>query len=566
MDVSKIILLVFCLSLVSGFGMVPPALGQNAGDIIFTEVMRNSAVVGDVSGEWFEIYNRTDSGINLQNWTLRDPTPDDLPDTPKVISTTELIIPARSYFLFAADADSNQNGGLPTVDVVFADRLDTYRLLNSADGLELRSPSNTVIDRVDWDDGTNFPDPANAGAAMQYILDVNDPNSHVLNNSGTNWTRAEIPYGGGDRGTPRQGLEEFDPVLDVNPDDLLDFGRTNMVNLPLPIQKDVDVENDGGRKDGKLVSVLSAEITSGDTANFSLVSPFTQIDLLPGKGKDIDINFSTGISENRIYSAVLTLTTNLPAPDDTVTVDLKAEVVLPVAAPAARAVLINEFSYDPQDQGVINDYNGDRIRVDAGEEEFVELFNTLDQAVDLSGWTLDDDSVENENTFVFPFGTTIPARGFLVVFGGGDPSNYPFQTFTGLPNLGNGGDQVYLNDGTDTDQDSVGYEDGATGTLNNIGLVADGGSLARQTDGGLPWESRTGPVPGPNKVTIGLTNDLSVPTPTRTPTGQVTPTWTPAPTATNTHSADFNGDEVVNAEDLLEFCRQWREERAQGTK
>jgi len=191
-NASKINLLIVCHFLVLVFVVAPPAQGQSPGDIILTEVMRNTAMVGDASGEWFEIYNRTDAGINLQDWTVRDPSPDD-GDTPKVISTTELIIPAGSYFLFAAAADSNQHGGLPPVDVVFTDRLDTYRLLNSADGLELRSATDAVIDRVEWDDGTNFPDPGDGGAAMQYIRDVDDPSSHILNDVGANWTRAEIP-------------------------------------------------------------------------------------------------------------------------------------------------------------------------------------------------------------------------------------------------------------------------------------------------------------------------------------------------------------------------------------
>ena len=76
--------------------------------------------------------------------------------------------------------------------------------------------------------------------------DVDAAASPILNDIGENWSRAEIPYGDGDRGTPRQGLEEFDPAIEFVPRDSIDFGRTNLANLPLPIQKDIDLSSRDG--------------------------------------------------------------------------------------------------------------------------------------------------------------------------------------------------------------------------------------------------------------------------------------------------------------------------------
>lgn len=59
-------------------------------------------------------------------------------------------------------------------------------------------------------------------------------------------------------------------------------------------------------------------------------------------------------------------------------------------------------------------------------------------------------------------------------------------------------------------------------------------------------------------------------TPTETPDSSPTPSQTPtqalaSPTPTNTPgSADLNGDNLVNAEDLLEFLRQWRNAPLKG--
>ena len=50
-----------------------------------------------------------------------------------------------------------------------------------------------------------------------------------------------------------------------------------------------------------------------------------------------------------------------------------------------------------------NDYNNDGVGSSAADE-FVEIYNTTDSAVDISGWNLDDDDVTNDNTFTFPGG------------------------------------------------------------------------------------------------------------------------------------------------------------------
>ncbi len=62
------------------------------------------------------------------------------------------------------------------------------------------------------------------------------------------------------------------------------------------------------------------------------------------------------------------------------------------------SLVISEIMYNPLD------------RPDGKNLEFVELFNSLSTAEDLSGWRLDGDA-----DFNFPPGTVIPAGGFLVV-------------------------------------------------------------------------------------------------------------------------------------------------------
>lgn len=96
-------------------------------------------------------------------------------------------------------------------------------------------------------------------------------------------------------------------------------------------------------------------------------------------------------------------------------------VTLLIAGEPARAVFINEALADPPN-GIAGDANHDGVR-DGSDDEFVELVNAQDDAVDISGWTVRTHPVSStsETTrHVFAPGTIIPAHDALVVFGGGN--------------------------------------------------------------------------------------------------------------------------------------------------
>lgn len=147
------------------------------------------------------------------------------------------------------------------------------------------------------------------------------------------------------------------------------------------------------------------------------------------------------------------------------------------------AVVLNEMLFDPAggtpaNPGDGGDANYDGIR-DAQGDEFVELVNTEDFSVDLSGFMMwDQDYVDDkskEPRHLVPKGTILAPGQALVVFGFGTPGidnrktidkkpnpNFGKPTFdfggsivqvttSGLLNLNNGGDVFYL-------QDSLGNE------------------------------------------------------------------------------------------------------------
>lgn len=138
-------------------------------------------------------------------------------------------------------------------------------------------------------------------------------------------------------------------------------------------------------------------------------------------------------------------------------------------------VVINEIHADPA-LGTVGDANNDGSR-SSSADEFVELYNIGNSAVDISGWRLRDNA--NGNRHTFPEGTILAAKKAIVVFGGGNPTGSfggaVVQTATsGALGLNNGGDQVSLLN-----------RSGATITLYNYSGTegGDNQSITRSPDG-----------------------------------------------------------------------------------
>ena len=182
--------------------VICPVFSQNPGDIIITEIMQDPSAVSDTNGEYFELYNTTASDININNWTVKD-----LGSNAHVITNGgPLIVPANGYALLAKNADSMTNGGL-TVDYAYGSGMT---LGNSDDEIILETPGSMIIDQVNYDGGTTFPDAT--GASMNL-----DPSSYNMmsNDNGSNWCTSTMIYGDGDSGSPGN-LNEYCPKLGVN--------------------------------------------------------------------------------------------------------------------------------------------------------------------------------------------------------------------------------------------------------------------------------------------------------------------------------------------------------------
>lgn len=109
-------------------------------------------------------------------------------------------------------------------------------------------------------------------------------------------------------------------------------------------------------------------------------------------------------------------------------------------------LVLNEILYDPSNSGLDGDANGDG-QYAQNEDEFIELYNNSNTALDVSGFEVYDTEALEAGVprHVIPEGTVIPPFSALVVFGGGNPTgdfggSLVQTSTTGDMNLNNAGD------------------------------------------------------------------------------------------------------------------------------
>ena len=102
--------------------------------------------------------------------------------------------------------------------------------------------------------------------------------------------------------------------------------------------------------------------------------------------------------------------------------------------------------------------NNPSIPFQERDEEWVELFNRGTAAVDLTGWEF-----SGGISYDFPAGTSIPAGGYLIVAKDAAALSVKFPSVTIIGDysgqLGNGGDDIVLEDSVGNPADEVTYFD-----------------------------------------------------------------------------------------------------------
>ena len=141
------------------------------GDIVITEIMNNPDG-SDGDKEWFEVFNTTGSGIDLDGWVISD-----LDGESHTIGGT-LTVPPSGYAVIGANTSSSANAGAP-VDYGYG---GSIILANTGDEVVLTAPGGVVVDEVIYDDALGWPD----AAAHSKSLDAGLTSS-LDNDTASNW-------------------------------------------------------------------------------------------------------------------------------------------------------------------------------------------------------------------------------------------------------------------------------------------------------------------------------------------------------------------------------------------
>jgi len=228
------------------FSVLPPC-ANNIGDIIVTEIMQNPAAVSDGDGEWFEIYNTTGSDIDINGWTISD----NGSNSHQIASS--LIVPMNGYAVLGNNGDIGTNGNV-SVDYEYSN----FTLGNGSDQIILTC-SGTVIDDVDYDDGTTFPADSPGGSMELSTTKLTGTD----NDLGANWsinTTSQYGLGGntGDFGTPG-AMNDF--ALSTN-----DFNKKSFSVYPNPTNTGsvnvVSSQSSNGKLNVAVYDVLGKQVIS----------------------------------------------------------------------------------------------------------------------------------------------------------------------------------------------------------------------------------------------------------------------------------------------------------------
>ncbi len=342
-----------------------------AGDVIITEFFAN-ATGADDNMEWFEIYNTTDAAIDITGWTISDNDN----DIHTIASTTSVTVPAKDYLVLGNSTSTTLNGGTP-VDYAYGTGMS---LGNSSDEIILKA-GETIIHSIGYGDYDGTPDEimTNAGSSPTQGV-ATGMSADYCEGPVDSWALQTTTYGtAGNRGTPGAdnsgvGVCQTDvtaPVLQS-----ATFAQRDVVllqfNEPLnsttaSVISHYSADNGGG-------TPLSAVLYHSDSVLITFATPLTS---------DVTYTFTVNgladVSGNVIQTAQ----------------QAQASYKTP-------AISITEIMYNNRGNDI----------------EWIELFNTTNAAINLSGWYLTDDNnypAQAEGNATLPEGTVLGAGEYLVI-------------------------------------------------------------------------------------------------------------------------------------------------------
>jgi len=434
-------------------------------DVIINEIFADpTPQVGLPNAEMVELYNRSNTVVDLNGWAFAD-------GGGTVILTTSSYLLCPDEYVILVDDTATWSGYAPAL------QLNLPSLTNGGERLGLLDNNALDVDSVSYDISWYGGTPWEDGG---YTLELINPND-LCALGGSNWTHASHPDGG----TPAQP----NSVLNLTPDTQAPGLTSVTVTGPFSIQVCFD----------EALDAVSGNDQTNYSANNGLGNPATA--MVVGANLDcVDLTFATQIDTNTLY----TLTTSGIADCKGNSQTQTGSFLIPGPA-SFRTVRINEIFADP-DTNTSPGLPG----------EYIELYNAGSDPVDLLDWKFSDNSTQitlptyilQANAYV-----TVCRTDFAGVYG----LNGDVLPVSSLPGLNNNSDELGLQDAFNVLIDTVEYD---TSWYQDISKRDGGWSLelinpendCAYLNNWIASNDASGGTPGQQNSVYNTTPDIQAPT------------------------------------------------------
>lgn len=361
------------------------------------------------NGEYVELYNRSNTVVDLAGWTFSDASSD--------ITLPAFVLQPGEYVAITPNANAPALGNFGGA-VLGVSSLPS--LNNSGDELGLRDSQGSLVDSVEYLDDWYQDDTKDGGGYSLELINPDDTCSYL-----GNWIASNDPNGG----TPGAQNSVFNNTPDIAPPNLL----TAIIQSGTAIEICFDETMDAG---------LLADVSNYSVDN-GLGQPSSAVPQGPANACVV-LNFATPFDTGTVYTISFTNIADCKGNS----VGLLSTTFVQGGTAAPFQIVINEIMADPTPA------------VGLPEADYVELFNNGPTVVELAGFVVDDPSSTDAT---LPNYTLFPGE-YVLVCDDSDSADFRALGYTNIaatssfPSLNSTGDSLRLYDGGGNLIDFVFYD------------------------------------------------------------------------------------------------------------
>ncbi|MCH8942829.1 MAG: lamin tail domain-containing protein [Bacteroidetes bacterium] len=384
---------------------------------LFSDIVINEIMYAPSSGqtEWVELYNRTDSSVNLNGWSFSDN------NTTVTFVNTDVNIPSKSFVVLSKDSTVLTNYSIPVKLVVFS---NMPTLNNSGDAVVIKDSLDILIDSLTYSRSWG----GDNGKSLERI-DIDD-SSTKQSNWGTSISSNEATPG------LKNSLTPFDNDLAV----------TLLTHSPELIIEGNNVNVSATIKNVGKISASSFAVNLYNDSNFDNVASANELIFTQNYsnliiGDSVIVNHTINSIQAGNYNIIAEV--DFTSDEDTSNNKSIDNFIVVREPNTFNNIIINEIMYSPS----------------STQNEWIELYNRSDSVINIRNWSLSDNgttvSITNKDFILAPKSFVVLSQdsSLLNIF----TNSIQLLIIPNMPSLNNSGDAVIIHDSLGLLIDSLSY-------------------------------------------------------------------------------------------------------------